>query len=204
MRMAPVIGRSQRSLRVVAMCHYIYATLSGEASIEQARSIARKHGRDLLLQDNGYMRAQLAAGERYLLASNGSHCDCSTPLGTLAVDTDAVDPARLERKLRRLRRQGWSEAKIARWMQEQENTRDKERREREGLREAQRGSVDRWIELVRELLETGTSHSFGLLLHWGHEFRVDIEDEQHFTLSQLGEELLLAMEEDVLYRFVRG
>jgi len=79
------------------MCHYIYATVSGEASIEQARSIARKHGRDLLLQDNGYMRAQLATGERYLLASNGSHCDCSTPLGTLAVDNDGVDPARLER-----------------------------------------------------------------------------------------------------------
>jgi hypothetical protein len=57
---------------------------------------------------------------------------------------------------------------------------------------------------VRELLESGTSYSFGLLLHWGHEFRVDIEGEQRLTLSQIGEELLLGMEEDVLYRFVRG
>lgn len=186
------------------MCHYVYATLSGDASLDKARSIARKHGRDLLLQDNGYMRAQLATGERYLLASNGSHCDCSTPLGTLAVDNDTIDPTRLERKLRRLHRQGWSEAKIARWMHELENTRDKERREREALREAQRGSVDPWIALVRELLESGTSYSFGLLLHWGHEFRVDIEGEQRLTLSQIGEELLLGMEEDVLYRFVRG
>jgi len=103
-----------------------------------------------------------------------------------------------------LRRQGWSEAKIARWMHELGNTRDKERREREALREAQLGTVDRWIALVRELLETGTSHSFGLLLHWGHEFRVDIEGEQRLTLNQLGEGPLLAMEEDVLYRFVRG
>lgn len=96
----------------------------------------------------------------------------------------------------RLRRKGWSEAKIARAITQRD---DASRRERSRA-DRQTPLID-WCNLIRDALASGATSSLGLLLHFHSGDAVEIKAREVLRGGQLNEPILAAIREDVLYEF---
>ena len=178
------------------MCHYVTAVLPRTADLLSLVEIAGRHSRNLEPLRNPSIEDRLKPGERHYLTTHG-HCDCGTPLGTLDRDEAIRDRRRkaTDARERRLRREGWSEAKIDRWRKEKEQHPSKS---------MQQGSVDDWLALLREMLGSGATPFIGLLLHWYDgplDGRIEVRGREVVRLADLDEDALGRMKEDILYEF---
>lgn len=94
------------------MCYFITLVVP-TCDAAGVRAVMEGHGRTATAIDNVSMRKVLREGERQYLTTV-EQCDCSSVLaarlGAVAEDADAV----LAKEVARMRRKGWSEAKIAR------------------------------------------------------------------------------------------
>lgn len=188
------------------MCHYITATLPRDVDIDVVASRFDAHGRGFTVISNPHVAGQIEPGDRYVLTTR-KHCDCGTVLGALR-GSGAKSQGALAHQVEKLRRRGWSEAKIDRWRDQ--TGQGRARREQESGAGAQRGLQDanQWIDLLRDLLNSGAGPRIGLLLHW---YRGSVESERvalkgvrRVAISTLNPDQLMGIEEDVLYEFVRG
>ena len=116
------------------MCHYITATIPNKDDVTSVASIFKSHGFGFELISNPHVAQQIGAQDRYILTS-GKYCDCGTALGSLSDRMPAKD-LDLEPQVRKLRKQGWSEAKIKRWLEQKEQTKERHLREDEALAKA--------------------------------------------------------------------
>lgn len=176
------------------MCHFITATLPAGLSSEAVETIARNHGRNWLSASNKYVARHLDDGEQYFYTTRG-HCDCGTSLGSSRAGDK--DESKLAKQLKKLRRKGWSEAKIDRWLKDKEKARSN--------RPEPENDAAIWVALIDNVLGSTDAKYVGLLLHF---YSGDLNDEQiaisHVETvprSELTEDRLRAIHEDVLYRF---
>ena len=176
------------------MCTYITAVLPEGTDKGAAAKVfdRHKHGFEIL------EKAPPAVGREdlYVLTTR-KHCDCGTALGSGA---DRVE----ERKnpldeVPQLRKKGWSETKIQRWLSDKLNPPQRAEPNREE-------ELARWEAFIRDVLETGVAPSLGLFVHFYNErFEDDIiRHVERVPLSQLTTELLLNMRDDTLYIFLPG
>lgn len=176
------------------MCRFITATLPATADAAALDAIARRHGRQLQPMSNESIERQIGLDFRYFLTTLG-HCDCDTPLGRLAPERlrHQADPAEATR---RLRRKGWSEAKIARAQAQQQA-----KREADGT---VRGALASWIAFIGEALAYDSRVRIGLLLHDYHgalHADIALQGRQTVSVQALTGDWLERMREEVLYEF---
>jgi len=153
------------------MCHFItlIAPTDNAAAVD---TIMRAHGRIGRMIDNPSIAAQLEPGERQYLTTPG-HCDCGTVLaprhGRRAEDLEQE----LAKQPARLRRQKWSEAKIARAIED---------RRKAAARPGGNGpdSLEQWAALLPDLRQRLDLPHVGLLVHL---YSGDIDSEQ-FPVSR--------------------
>jgi hypothetical protein len=113
----------------------------------------------------------------------------------------------LERDLERVRKQGWSEAKIQRWLAEKQIAREKD--ERKSQHEAEGGTRDakQWMKLLTAVVRSGKAKQLGILLHWYRSGvtneRIRLKDTIATRLVEVTPEFLMTMKEDVLYNFTQ-
>jgi len=105
-------------------------------------------------------------------------------------------------ELAKLRKKGWGEAKIKRWLEMRVKLRS---RRLHSADVGQRESVRWWRMLIETALREGQARWFALLIHF-HNSPLDQEDivwrrEERLDLPAVTEDLLLHLEQDVLYRF---
>jgi hypothetical protein len=186
------------------MCHYITATIPDKGEIASVASIFKSHGIGFELISNPHVSRQIGPQDRYILTS-GKYCDCGTALGSL-VNTVPAKDIDFEPQIRKLRKQGWSEAKIKRWLEQKEQTKERHLREDEALAKSGALELDRWIMLVKELINIKQIPMVGLLLHWYHgaveSERIEIQRRERLRLSEVTAERLMRIEGDVLYEIV--
>lgn len=175
------------------MCRFITAAVSAQADLAALQAIAQRYGRRLLPTSNPNIERQLGPGLRYCLTTP-AHCDCDTPLGWRLRER-AKDPTEA---VQRMRRKGWSDAKIERALAQQRSA-----------REAHAPSPDScapWLAFIRDLLGQPRSTRFALLMRW-YNGRSDedlvLADRQNVPLASLDLQLLDRMREGVLYEFHR-
>jgi hypothetical protein len=184
------------------MCHFITCTLPAGADVAVAASIAAGYGRAWQPLDNPSVRASLDADETQFLTTRG-HCDCGTPLGAARRGgARSLEALVDERHLARLRKRGWSAAKIERWTGDRRKAEAKRRRARESDDDAT--SLESWARLLRDLAGSPGVGSVGLLLH---AYAGDLADEtvairrvETIRAAELEPGVLANVEEDVLYR----
>lgn len=182
------------------MCHYITVTLPQTADADSVAPIFRSHKLGFHVISNPHVSAQLEAGDLHILTSNS--CDCGTALGSLNASAPNDDLS-YEPQLKKFRNQGWSETKINRWLEQKEQTKQKhlEARDQESTHE-----LNQWIRLITDVLQSGNAGKIGLLLHMYHggieSERIKIPRRERVKLSELIPELLMRMNEDVVYEFV--
>jgi hypothetical protein len=93
------------------MCHFVTLIVpTGDA--DAVRAVMDRHGRAADPIDNPSIRKVLQGGESQYLTTRG-HCDCGTVLAPRH-DTPEAFEEKLARDAARMTRKGWSEAKIAR------------------------------------------------------------------------------------------
>jgi hypothetical protein len=186
------------------MCHYITATIANKHEIESVALIFKLYGFGFELISNPHVAQQIGPQACYILTS-GKYCDCGTALGSLSnrVQDKAID---FEPQVRKLRKQGWSEAKIKRWLEQKEQTKERHLREDEALARGGAAELDRWIMFLKELINVRRIPMVGLLLHWyngGVEAeRINFQRRERLRLSEVTTERLMKIEEDVLYEIV--
>jgi hypothetical protein len=93
------------------MCHFITLIAPTDDAIA-VRAVMEQHGRAAQPIDNPSVRKVLRDGERQYLTTRG-HCDCGTALAPHH-DTQEAFEEKLVKEEARMRRKGWSDAKIAR------------------------------------------------------------------------------------------
>lgn len=113
------------------MCHYITATLPHEVELKSVAQIFDSHKLGFELISNPHVAEQIDPQAWYILTT-GKHCDCGTAVGSLALQRTAKVLS-YDREVMKLRKQGWSEAKIRRWLEQKEQTKERHRREDEAL-----------------------------------------------------------------------
>jgi hypothetical protein len=184
------------------MCHFITATVPGDADLTQVRAIVAAHRLGFQKLTNLHIQPQLPPGDQYLGLTR-KLCDCGTVLGCLHQKAENT----AERAPDRFRRKGWSEARIGRWITECGKGQEKRARDRGQTREERTAEAQGWIDFLQALLSLDETAHVGLLLHW---YRSGPADER-FTVArtdkvrvgELTPEWLMQIEEDVLYLYVR-
>jgi len=172
--------------------------------------LIRKYHLDFSSVPNEHVLAQLKPGETYHRLTRAA-CDCGTALGSLAFGTEGRGrtDGNLERKMKKLRDKGWSQAKIERWLSQHEKADDRRRKAADEatlrLREGGMFTARRWIEVLAELVSSGYASSVGLLIHWYSGTvegeRIVITKRQPVSLAKVNAEFMMNMEHDVLYEF---
>lgn len=141
------------------VCHYLTAALPEGVDLPALAPILKTHRQTLTPLSNPWVEAQLPAALAYSSAC-GKHCDCGTAVGWLA-QQDPLEPGA---DATRLRRRGWSDARVQRWLEEKGRAHEKRFRDREGS--TPHDEAEAWAAFIRALLIGGRLNCFGLLLHW--------------------------------------
>lgn len=148
-------------------------------------------------------------GERIGTAPNGDvvlavtaargRCQCGTSLGS--VQAARLNEIADKRKLATMRRRGWSESKIERWLTEKHRSDTKHDRALHASADgATRGDLDAWRALIADVLTTGSGR---IGVRVGSDYEIDLEMEPIVVpLEELDAPVLRGMAYDSLYRFV--
>ena len=186
------------------MCHFITATLPQSANIDLATQVFRSHELGFKVVHNPHVTPQLNPGETYILTTRG-HCDCGTALGALNRRGPSLDLT-YEGEAAKLRKQGWSGAKVQRWLKQKRELEDKRKKEVNTHAQEAMADAERWVNLVRDLLQSGHANKVGVLLHRYHGAvemeRVNISERRKVRLADLSTEYVMRMSEDILYEFI--
>ena len=182
------------------MCHFITMVTSPGTDRDSVSEVFRRYRRKVVPLKNRSIVPNLHPGESYFYPQEGM-CDCGTALGSLNHQRDA---GRVEKKcLDDLRKKGWSETKITRWVEQKKSIGEREERIQK-LREEARGSdPDGWCGIMENLLVNAGALYAGLILHSysGGLETERIERVRRIELefnANLGE-ALFHMEEDTIY-----
>ena len=97
------------------MCHFI-TLIAPTDDAEAVQAVMERYGRAANPIDNPSIRKVLRDGEHQYLTTRG-HCDCGTVLAPRH-DTPEAFEQKLAKEEVRLRRKGWSEAKISRALED--------------------------------------------------------------------------------------
>jgi hypothetical protein len=187
------------------MCHYITATLSQKTDLEKAGEVFERFKLGFEVIHNPHIESQLPAGERYILTTR-KYCDCGTALGSLSHSFQNGPPS-YEREVQKFRKQGWSEAKIKRWLTEKETAHEKANAKSQRESGSEDSTVVSWVEFLTVALASGHTDRIGILLHWYQgsltSERITLKNIVSLPIGKLTPEYLLKIEEDSLYTFAR-
>ncbi len=172
------------------MCYYITMVLPKDADPGRVARVLARHGITPMEVKNPHVDATLPTGMKHMRAAR-QYCDCDTALGRLRLSEHDrfPDPEPLRRK-------GWSEAKIQRWLA-QKRSQPIERT----------ADPDGWCRVIRDLLEEARASRAGLLLHMyddGLEEKIILEPIRKLVADETLADELHHMQEDTIYLIRKG
>lgn len=187
------------------MCLFVTALLPESTHIDGAVEVFEKYQIGFKRISNPHVLEQASPGDIYVQTTR-HWCDCDTPLGSMARRAAYVahTGATPQDRISKLRKQGWSEAKIHRWLEDKGQS--EEKRERvQVTKDAPR--LERWISVISELLRSGYASRIGLLIHFYNDGslendRVEFARQEYIPLAELSVEHLLHLERDVVYHYI--
>ena len=138
------------------MCHFITLVVP-TADDAAVRALMERHGRAADPIQNPSVARVLQPGERQYLTTPG-HCDCGTVLARRHERSSEQLEADIAKEAAKLKRNGWSDAKIARALEDRRKAADKP----DG---GGGDSLEQWAAIVGELHRELRAPRVGLLVH---------------------------------------
>lgn len=188
------------------MCTFITAILPADADRDVVESRLHGHRRQLRPYLNEALQKQLLPGERFAL-STWAHCDCGTPLGNADIGPRRRTPVEADAiQAGRMRRKGWSEAKISRALTQRGDAseRDVLAQKAHAASGESQGTLnaEAWLDCLRDVLESGATPWIGLLHHFysgGLDQEFVLQARENWCLAALDADALARMREDKLH-----
>lgn len=172
------------------MCLFITVLLPRKAQISKIGELAKKHHFGWYNLSNQITK-QLDGDYFYFCTTSGM-CDCGTLLGSKCRISSGKN---LEIEVARLKHKGWSDTKIARWVEQKSAIKNKSINNLD--------EVQKWMEFITEILEKRFTTTIGILIHM---YSKSVNDED-FTLgdscnqSSPTENYLLHLEQNRVHFF---
>lgn len=194
------------AINLDSMCHFITGVIDKQTTLHDLNMAGRHNAIAFDKCGNEFVRAQLNADEDYIVKRT-KFCDCGTHLG-LTARMDVPDNMRVERReVDKLKRKGWSEVKIKRWLTDREKTIEKDKIRYDRIVNGVHIDIENWIEYLNKIFTDTKVQHFGLLLHWYKgrldSERIKVKGRIELKLTNLTADALLRMEEDVIYEVRR-
>ena len=174
------------------MCTYIAAVLPAGTDAKATGELFKKH--DLGFYPIHDRPPAISKDQLYVLTFT-QNCDCGTVLGRGYIRNP--HPKEPESEIPKLRKKGWSDAKINRWLEDKTRKADPhDTRSEEELA--------RWMATIQDIVTSGITTSLGLFVHFYNEgYDADIiKRVERVKLMDLSPELLLGLADDTLYEFI--
>jgi len=185
------------------MCTFITGVLPSSERLSEIKTVGSSLGFYFQPVENDHVQAQLRRGEVYVRITR-NRCDCDTILGSCRPSSNPDnDSHKKEREIEKLRRKGWSEAKVAQHLFQKGNS-QKEKHAVET--ESRLPFAETWTNNLKRLIESGVVMQLGILLHWYSgplSGRITIRQRKTVSLTVMDPRFLLELEDDVLYDFVK-
>ena len=181
------------------MCHFIFAALPEKSDIEYISEIFIRHGRKFELSERNIDGPSIPDNLN-LFDTCKESCDCGTPIGSRTNTRERKSPDTHE--INQLKRKGWSQTKINRWIESKENSLIEKGRKRISDEQETAGYIDYWVTLIREVVSSKKCNRLGLMLFWAPKAHNHLKKKVTITLSELSPNTLREMEENVLYDFI--
>lgn len=181
------------------MCRFITAVVPSDTNFQDLKPLLEKYEMSFEEIKNSSVEAQFD-GDLHVRATR-SHCDCNSALGSASNQQEASQQDVTHRaEVAKLRKKGWSEHKIERWLVEKIGSTDRNQQQEQNKKDAE---LMRWREFIDAMLSGGFTKRFGLLLHmYGgalEDERIQIKGKERILLSEQFDNAMLTMDEDVLY-----
>jgi hypothetical protein len=184
------------------MCFYITSTLPKNIKLEGLKGLFQEYDMSYEPVKNQAIQDQLRPDELYFRATN-AYCDCDTILGALNTSEDYKKLLNSQ-KVRNLRKKKWTSEQIDNWISEKiKGNNPKFDRLTDIEKE---NKIKRWIDFINAILASDQVKRIGILKHWynaglsNEEFT--IRETKQIQIDQLNKNLLLNLEEDILYEFI--
>ena len=181
------------------MCYYVVAALPDQADVESISEIFDKHGRKLASAELAIDGPSIP-DDRGLFYTCQGPCDCDTPIGSRVNGRAQRGPS--DRELSKLRKKGWSQTKIDRWIESKKDSLIKKERKRLSDENSTASGIDHWINLLQEAVSVKGSSRLGLILLWSPKLHNHLVKKVTVPLSELSSDMLKEVEENVLYDFI--
>jgi len=183
------------------MCFYVTTTLPKDIEIESIRTILDRYNMAFSPINNINLSSQLRPGELYFRATK-DYCDCDTSLGILNRESE-YQMLLNSKKVKTLKKKKWTECEIDEWIRKKLQKKPSHSK-RSITEKEQQLDVNRWINLIDDLINSKEVTRIGLLKHW-YKYGLQNEDltkkNVKLHIDELTSDILLNMEEDVLYEF---
>ncbi len=179
------------------MCTLITIVLPASANLPGVKALAEAAGFGFAPYRNPNLERQLKPGE-HLVCTTLGHCDCGTPLASLAAEREP----RVDEQARRLSNKGWSAATLARWAEQKRAVAD---RDEQGVLADER--LDRWLSFLCGALSVKGVTFVGLLVHsTDHglgDSPCELAGRRSLPISTVDRQKLTRLAQHVLYEFHR-
>ena len=141
-------------------------------------------------------------GELYFRATK-DYCDCDTSLGFLNREAE-YQKLLNSKKVKTLKKKKWTESEIDEWIRLK--LQNKPSHSKSSITQKERHlDIERWTNFILEIINSKKVSRIGILKHW---YRYGLNDEEIILkrtvksfIDEVKPELLLKLEEDVLYEF---
>ncbi|MEM7370895.1 MAG: hypothetical protein AAF587_19930 [Bacteroidota bacterium] len=184
------------------MCHYITAILPAHADLQAINAIGKSYGVSFSTLGNEHIERQLQSDQQYLWKES-KFCDCGTSFGAFAC-YQHTHPDTSLKDIKKLRKKGWSEAKIQKWLDNKARSKQKNERSEEWSKKTYEQDARVWIQFLTDLASENICGYLGLLFHWyrgGIESeRIDIVQTHETGIDQLNEDAIFHFLEDHIYQ----
>ena len=177
-----------------AVCLFVAAIIPDRAMTPEFAAIAAVHRVPKTQLSNSSLSRQLAPTEHAWITTR-SHCDCGSQLFSRPKERS---PEHLQREIQKLKKKGWREAKIQKWIHATEASTTP--RPTESV-----VSQPEWFAFLTETLSLNMTPYVAILGHW---YRGDlsteeirIEDRIRRQVEELGGSGFRVLLEDTVYEF---
>jgi hypothetical protein len=154
---------------------------------------------------NPFVEPQLPKGMIYLSKAS-NRCDCGTVLGSIYYSFE-IEFHVNKKEIQKLKRKGWSQSKIQRWLDEKEKYKNKLKRESATYEQYYAPQANKWFEFIKSVVLDPNFGKLGLLLHMyiaGPETeKVTLISIKEVEINNIKYDFLMKLQEDILYQFTK-
>lgn len=184
------------------MFFYITTTLPKDTDTDSIKTILDRYNMAFSPINNINLSSQLRPGELYFRATK-DYCDCDTSLGILNRESE-YQILLSSKKVKTLKKKKWTESEIDEWIRKK--LQKKPSHSKRSITEKERQlDIDRWVNFILEIINSNKATRIGILKHWYryglHDEVITIKRTDKSYIDEAKSELLLDLEEDVLYEF---